>query len=228
MIVAIHQPQYLPWLGYFDKIQKADVFILLDDVQFKKNEWQNRNRIKTPQGAQWITVPVRHQFGQLINEVALDQKMNWSNNHLKTLTLNYKKAPYFDEFIIHFENIYAQSWQKLVDINVEIIKVLVKILKIETKIVMSSTIQTDNHPTQRLIDLCLHFNADQYLSGPDGPNYMDMAKFQENNLNLIIQKFEHPQYPQLWNQKQSEFISHLSIVDLLFNVGQDALNVLKN
>ncbi|MBU1996568.1 MAG: WbqC family protein, partial [Candidatus Omnitrophica bacterium] len=106
MIVSIHQPQYLPWLGYFDKIIRSDVFVLLDNVQFKKNDWQNRNKIKTSQGAQWITVPIIHDFGQSISDTQTNNTVNWKEEHLKTLTINYSKSKYFKKYISLFEEAY--------------------------------------------------------------------------------------------------------------------------
>src|SRR5207253_7130508 len=116
MRVAIHQPQFLPWLGYLDKIDQADLFVVLENVQFKKNEWQNRNRIRTAQGWQWMTVPVLHDFGQKINETKINNKVSWRQDHLRAVELNYRKAPHFDRYFPHFENVLAQEWEKLADI----------------------------------------------------------------------------------------------------------------
>ena len=138
MIATIHQPQYLPWLGYFDKVHRADVFVLLDTVQFKKNEWQNRNRICTPQGEQWLTVPVLHDFGQKINEVKVNNRENWTKAHLKALTLNYAKAPFFKDYIPLFEEAYTRRWERLVDINIYFIKQLIEVLGIQTKVIRAS------------------------------------------------------------------------------------------
>ena len=111
LIVTIHQPQYLPWIGYFDKINQVDAFCFLDNVQFKKNEWQNRNRIKTAQGWQWLTVPVKHRFPQTIEEVEINDTVNWRRKHLQALATNYKKTPYFDEYIEFFEDVYSNEWE---------------------------------------------------------------------------------------------------------------------
>jgi len=224
MIATIHQPQYLPWLGYFDKADRSDVFILLDDVQFKKNDWQNRNKICTPQGGQWLTVPVIHDFGQKINEVKINNKTKWKESHLKALYMNYSKASFFKEYIGLFENIYGMEWDFLCDLNVYLIKELIDLLGIQTKIVLSSEIQVSNESTQRLIDLCRAVEADTYLAGADGGNYMDLEKFKESGISLEIQDFQHPVYHQRWAK---DFLSHMSIIDLLFNYGNKSLITLR-
>src|SRR3989338_1301971 len=138
MIVTIHQPQYLPWLGYFNKADHADVFIILDDVQFKKNDWQNRNRIRTSQGWQWLTVPIFHDFGQKITEVRINNNDNWRETHLKAIILNYGRAPFFDDYIGIFEDAYARPWTYLVEINIYFIEKFIDLLGIRTKLVRAS------------------------------------------------------------------------------------------
>lgn len=228
MIVTIHQPQYLPWLGYFDKADRADIFILLDDVQFKKNEWQNRNKIRTSQGWQWLTVPVLHDFGQKINEVKINNKIDWRKAHLKALQLNYAKAPFYNQTIGIFESIYEKEWENLAQINIHFIEKIVELLGIDTKIVISSKCQVSEDPTQRLIDLCKGFKADIYLSGKDGHKYMDFGQFEKSGLKVETQDFNHPVYSQQWmKQGKESFISHLSIVDLLFNHGPKSLGIIR-
>ncbi|MCD4780915.1 MAG: WbqC family protein [Candidatus Omnitrophica bacterium] len=228
MIVSIHQPQYLPWLGYFDKIAQSDLFILLDDVQFKKNEWQNRNRIRTNGDWQWLTVPVIHHFGQNIKQTAINNKVNWRDKQLKSLQLNYGKTPYFETYFPRFRSIIQQDRPFLSDLNIAVIQACLSILKIETQILISSAFKLQTDKTQRLIDLCQHVKADTYLSGTDGPNYMDMDLFAQHQINVMVQKYTHPRYPQGGNIKDSNFISHLSIIDLLFNCGANSLNILRN
>jgi len=125
MIAGIHQPQYLPWLGYFDKIARSDIFILLDDVQFKKNDWQNRNKIHTPQGWQWLTVPVIHNFGQTIVETKIKNVSNWRQAHYKALVLNYSRAPFFNDYKDFFETLYEREWEYLADLNIYILEKLI-------------------------------------------------------------------------------------------------------
>ena len=138
MIVAVHQPQYLPWLGYFDKILRADIFVLLDNVQFKKNEWQNRNRIKTAQGPQWLTVPVGYKYPQLIKEVAINNTVRWQHKQRQAILTNYRKAAcheYLEEF---FEEVFSNPWQMISELNTHVVRRLVEILGIETPLFVAS------------------------------------------------------------------------------------------
>ncbi|NQT81149.1 MAG: WbqC family protein [Candidatus Aminicenantes bacterium] len=224
MIVAIHQPQYLPWLGYFDKIDRSDVFIFLDNVQFKKNEWQNRNKIKTSEDWQWLSVPVIHRFTQKIYEVEINNTVQWGRKHLNALVTNYSKAPFFKEYIGFFEQAYAQDWNNLVDINIHIIKYLTMVLGIlDKKLVLASELDTREEPTERLIDICRQERGDVYFSGKDGAKYMNTEKFKEEGIRIIFQDYKHPQYTQLYGS----FEPYLSIIDLLFNCGPKSLSVLR-
>ncbi|CAB5137825.1 hypothetical protein D3OALGA1CA_3660 [Olavius algarvensis associated proteobacterium Delta 3] len=225
MIVAIHQPQFMPWLGYFDKIDKADVFCFLDDVQYKKNEWQNRNRLKTAQGTQWLTVPVRYRFPQKIHEVAINNKENWRRKHLQALSTNYRKAPCFRAYFEIFEDIYAREWRNLTDLNIFATTQLMAALGLgQTQTVRASELTKSQEPTQRLIDICRLSGGDVYLSGRDGALYMDMDRFQGSGVDVVFQDFHHPSYTQLYG----DFVSHLSVVDLLFCCGSGSLEIIRS
>jgi hypothetical protein len=220
LIAAVHQPQYLPWLGYFDKIRRADIFCYLDDVQYKKNDWQNRNRIKTAQGWQWLTVPVRHRFPQKICDVAINNAVNWKKKHLHTLATNYSRAPFFKRFAPSFEEIYSQDWRFLADLNIALVESLKKTFRLDhLPAVKSSGLNLRRDPTDRLIDICRQLKADTYLSGPDGVIYMDLKRFKQYGIRVIVQEFVHPVYPQLFN----DFRAQMSAVDLLFNCGPEGL-----
>lgn len=223
MLITIHQPQYLPWLGYLDKIDKADVFVLLDNVQFKKNEWQNRNRIKTAQGWQWITVPVLYRFPEKINEVRINNRENWSRKHLQALITNYAKSTYFDNYKSFFEDIFSRRWDRLVDINIEIIKFLINALGLKTRLVMASDLKLREEPTERLIDICKTFNGNKYLAGKDGNKYMNVELFDKEGIEIIFQDFKHPVYNQLFG----DFEPFMSAIDLLFNCGDNSLKILR-
>lgn len=223
MIVAVHQPQYLPWLGYFDKIRRADVFCYLNDVQYKKNEWQNRNRIKTAQGWQWMTVPVRYRFPQKINEVYINNAVEWKKKHLQAMLTNYNRAPYFKQVVAILEDAFSKEWEFVSELNVHLIESFKKLLNLEAKkSVCSSGLKLREEPTDRLIDICRALGADTYLAGQGGMEYMDLERFEKNGLKVILQEFKHPVYPQMFE----EFQSHLSIVDLLCNCGPESMNII--
>ncbi len=224
MIAAVHQPQYLPWLGYFDKIRRADVFCFLDNVQYKKNDWQNRNRLKTAQGWQWLTVPVRYRFPQKINEVTINNAVAWKTKHLQSLATNYSRAPYFKKYAPIFEQVYSQDWERLSDLNIVLIERLSAALGLDQgSAVKASDFDLREDPTDRLIDICKSLNADTYLSGQDGGNYMDLERFKQSGIRVVIQDFNHPVYPQIFN----DFRSHMSVVDLLFNCGPESIEKIK-
>jgi len=224
MIVSVHQPQYLPWLGYFDKIIKSDIFVFLDNVQYKKNEFQNRNKIKTANGWQWLTVPVLYKFPEKINEVKINEKINWEKDHLKSLVVNYNRAPFFKIFQQYFEEMYSKIWGKLVGVNIETVKLLTHLLDIDkTRFFLASQIPNlREEPNERLIDICKYFSADTYLAGKGGAEYMDIKKFEEENINVIFQDFQHPVYPQLYGN----FQPYMSTIDLLFNCGPKSREIL--
>ena len=223
MIVAIHQPQYLPWLGYFDKIRQADVFCFLDCVQYKKSEWQNRNRIKTVEGWQWLTVPVTYRFPQKINEVGIDNSSRWGKKHLQALVTNYRKADFFEQYIDFFENLYTRIWESIGDLNCSIVQGLCQLADISNStFVRASDFSLSDHPTGRLVDLCKAVGADTYLSGKEGANYMELERFEKNGIEVVFQEFRHPVYLQLFGA----FQSNMSFVDLLFNCGPKCAGIL--
>jgi len=225
LIVAVHQPQYLPWLGYFDKIRRADVFCFLDNVQYKKNDWQNRNRIKTPQGWQWLTVPVHYRFPQKINEVTINNAVTWKAKHLQALLTNYSRAPYFKRYAPIFEQVYSQDWEFIAELNMVLIERLRDALGLDQRpTVKASEFDLRQDPTDRLIDICMALNADTYLSGKDGVNYMDLERFKQRGIRLVIQDFNHPVYPQHFH----DFQSHMSAVDLLFNCGPESMKKIQD
>jgi len=224
MIVAIHQPQYLPWLGYFDKIDRADIFVLLDTVQFKKNEWQNRNKIKTAQGWQWLTVPVMYTYPQLINEVAINNKVNWQHKHRQALLSNYKKAPYYDILEKSLEDILSSSWHYVSQLNIEAVKRLVTMLGIDTPLYIASELgEFPQDPDERLVALTKHFGAGTYLAGMGGRGYMNLDTYSRNGIKVIFQDFKHPVYQQLFG----EFEPFMSVIDLIFNHGDKSLTILR-
>jgi hypothetical protein len=224
MIISVHQPQYIPWLGYFYKIATSEVFIFLDDVQYKKREFQNRNKIKTSEGSPWLTVPVltKGSFEQTIREVRINREESWAKEHWKTIEHNYNRAPFFNEHRDFFTGLYSKKWDLLIDLSMEVIRYVNSYLKIETPVMMSSEFNLSSKSSERIIDICKRTGADVYLSGSGGKQYIDEKVFADNSIKLVYQDFSHPVYPQL----HGAFVSHLSVLDLLFNCGPKSRDIL--
>lgn len=220
--ISIHQPVYLPWLGFFKKIISSDIFVFLDDVQFEKNGWHNRNKIKTKDGDIWLTVPVHAKNNILLNSIQIDNSSNWSQKHAKSILLNYSKSPFFDEYWSDYELIYKKKFTTLLELNVILIKTILKQLDVKTKIVFSSELKTTSTGSDRILEICKKLKATSYLSGIQGPNYLKTDDFKKNNIKLIIQNFHHPTYKQLYNS----FLPNLSTIDLIFNEGFNARDLL--
>lgn len=223
MIACIHQPQYFPWLGFFHKVAKADVYVCLDDAQYMNRSFMNRNKIRTPEGFQWLTVPVKSNLKCKINEVKINNNLDWKKTHLESIKRNYGKSDYFENYFSFFEDFYSKELNSLIELNLVGLKFVLKELGINKKIVLSSSLNISSKSTQRLVDLCKAVNADTYLSGLGGEQYMDESLFGKHGLNLEYQKFTHPKYVQRF---KGLFIEDLSILDLLFNEGPDSLKII--
>lgn len=225
MIISIHQPHYLPWAGYLDKIDRSDCFILLDTVQFQKGEWQNRNRFKTSQGPQWITVPVLHDFGQSIMDVLIDpNQSNWTRKHRQAFQTHYGSSPHFDLVAERLESIWEQQWERLSLLNRATLEILLELTGIDIPLYWASEFDTvSDHPDERLISICRQLQADTYLAGTAGPSYMELKRWEEAGIDVVVQNFVHPEYTQLFG----EFIPAMSVVDLLCNCGQRSLTLLR-
>lgn len=220
MIVAIHQPNFLPWLGFFYKISKSDVFVLLDDVQYSKNSFINRNRIKSAKGEQWLTMPVMHsgKFGQSINEVEIPFFEKNYKKLLHTIQLNYSKSKYYTDIMQMFEN-YHDFNVRLSEFNEYFITWILQYLNINTSIYKSSEMKNiQGQSTDRLVSICKELKADKYLAGFGSNKYQENEKFISQGIETIVYDFVHPIYPQLWNN----FIPNLSIIDLLMNMGKES------
>jgi hypothetical protein len=217
MIVSINQPSYLPWLGYFQRIAASDVHVVLDHVQFEKNSFTNRNRIRTPQGWVWLSVPVltSGRSAQKIQEVMIDNRVAWCRKHWRTMLQNYGKAPFFNEYGPFFEDMYAQRWEQLVPLIDRGTEFLLQQLYIETKIIRSSTLDVYGEKSDLVLQICQTLGADTYLSGKLGRDYLDESSFREAGIEIIYQDYKHPVY----HQRYEPFESNMSTVDLLFNCG---------
>ena len=225
MRVVILQPSYLPWLGYFDQMYKSDVFVIYDDVQYDKNSWRNRNRIKTPQGWQWLTVPVllKGRNFPLNKDVEINNDLPWASKQLKSLAQNYRAAPHFQDVIGGLENILAREWKFLIDLNMECISFLKRLLELETSICFASELDVPKvGKTERLVEICRHFGADSFLEGDGGKSYIDESLFTNAGVTLEYQHYHHPEYQQL----HGEFIPYLSVVDVLFNHGKESRRII--
>jgi hypothetical protein len=227
-IAAIHQPQYLPYLGFFHKMNHADVFVMMDTAQFQRRGVQHRNRIKTAGGAQWITVPVlrsqRRDLGgrseQPTNEVKVDGAVPWGRKHLTALRLNYSRAPFFNAYEEEVSALLDRPWETLCDLNMATTRWVMETLGITTPITYLSELAVRGTGSELLIDACRAIGADHYLSGAGGRNYMDAEMFEDAGIGIIWQEFVSPRYHQLF--PEAGFIQDLSIVDALFCCGLDA------
>jgi hypothetical protein len=215
--VAIVQSNYIPWKGYFDLIAAVDEFILYDDVQYTRGDWRNRNKIKTPTGPHWLTIPVliKGRFGQRIRDVEI-ASADWAADHWKTLMQNYRRANYFNEIAGLLAPLYQDGCRNLSQLNRRFIEVIARYIGIETKISNSWDYTLVDGKTERLADLCVQADATEYISGPSAKNYIDESVFARRGIKLTWFEYSgYPEYPQLWGT----FEHGVSIVDLLFNCG---------
>lgn len=220
--VVVQQPSYIPWLGYFEQICQADVFVFYDDVQYTKNDWRNRNKIKTPREWQWLTVPVNYEFGQRICDVKTANQQ-WQRKHLKAIEANYARAPYFKDYIEYFKDMYSREWTYLYSLSEFSVMMLGRILKIPTRFLFSRELCVEGGQTERLVNICKHLGADRYYSPWRSRIYLDEKHFENAGIKVEFQDYKHPLYPQLWG----EFMPYLSVIDLLFNCGEESLDVIK-
>lgn len=226
MILSAHQPNYLPYIGFFHKVGNCDIFAIWDTVQFVKRGpfgWQHRNRIRTKDGWIWLTVPIltKSKYKQLIIDTYINNDIHWQRKHWHSIYLNYHKARYFNKYRDFFEEFYKKRWDKLADLSENAIYYIVGKLSIKTKIIKCSSLRLNSHGTDLIIDVCKKTGADMFLSGKHGRDYLDEEKFRENNIKLIYQDFEHPRYKQFYEP----FIENMSIIDLLFNEGENSVKI---
>ncbi len=219
MIVGIHQPNYLPYLGFIDKLIQSDVFIIYDDAQFTKGDFQHRNRIRIFNGWKWLTVPVEKKHIP-INRIKIKNEtgkegLTWQETHLKEIHDNYKKAPYYQDIEKDIHRIYDQEYDMLIDINMKLIELLMKAFEINTKIVYSSELGFNSKSTEKLVDLVSAIGGDIYLSGPMGIDYLEIQQFEKKDIEVAFQDFKHPTY----RQQYEGFEPYMSAIDALLNVG---------
>jgi hypothetical protein len=226
MILSAHQPAYLPWLGYFDKIARSDLFVYLDTVQFEKNSYINRNQIKTPQGALWLTIPVKTK-GHIANTLLstkIDDSQPWRSKHLKSILMNYKKAAGFDERFPKIENLLSYQETNLADYCFHQLLFWLSELGITTPIVRSSELPISSTKSDLVLDLCSYHQAGQYLSGALGRDYLVEEDFRKTGITIEYQDFKSQHYAQLWGG----FIPKLSVLDWWLNFGDRECKCLGN
>jgi len=222
--ISILQPGYMPWLGFFDQMQRSDIFVYLDDVQYDKHGWRNRNRIKSAAGPLWLTVPVLNtgRHGQKINEVEIDSRSPWARKHVAAITHNYSNAPYKNYYLPQLEAILAREWVSLVELDLAIVELICDWIGLDRQIERSSLLGIDGDQSSRLLNICNHFQADRYLSGDSAQNYLDLGLFTNGGIEVEWQLYRHPIYTQL----HGEFTPYLSALDLVMNVGEKSLGIL--
>jgi WbqC-like protein family len=229
MHIAIAQPTYLPWLGYFDLIDQVDTFVVLDTVQFEKQSWQQRNRIKTPTGLQWLTVPVifRGRLEQRIKNVEI-RDASFSEKHLRTLELNYSRAPHFRT---HFATVCSllkemHDGTRLIDLNLRLLRWFFDLLDIRTPLILASCLAQEGKRTQLLANICQKLGATQYLSPIGSAEYLlsEMDFFCAVNVEVLFHNYEHPEYKQLF----PPFVPYASTIDLIFNEGDRAMEIIRS
>lgn len=225
MIVSINQPAYLPWLGYFDRIAKSDLHVVLDHVQFEKNGMINRNKIRTAQGWCWLTVPVQTK-GSLdslrIRDVKIANRSNWSRKHQEALRTNYSRAPFFPEYAHFFEDALSRQWTNLQPLIQNMNDYLLKVLSISVPILYSSELSAAGQKHELVLNICRKVGATRYLSGPFGRNYLKSSEFADCGIELCFHDYVHPAY----RQSFPSFEPFMSVVDLLFNHGPASTAIL--
>lgn len=223
MIIAVHQPNYLPYLGFFDKMQQSDVFVIYDDAQFSKEDFQHRNKIRIFHDWTWLTVPVEKERMPIkdirIRNELKTKDLSWADHHLSLILENYQKSKYFEKYEPELRRIYSNKYNKLVDINLELISFIKEAFNINTEIVLSSEMGFTSKSTKRLVEIVTELGGDTYLSGAMGIRYLEESLFSNKGINVMYQYFEHPVYKQVY----PGFVPNMSAIDSLFNMGKEVL-----
>lgn len=226
-VVGILQPMYLPWIGYFEQIASVDRFVLMDDVQYTRHDWRNRNRIKTANGPLWLTVPVRRPgLDARICDVEIDYRTDWVRKHLRSIEVNYRRRAHFQPLFGEIEAVLATRPTRLVDLNVELLRTLMRHLDIDTELSFSSGIPRDparygpssDVRNERILEICGHHGARVLYDGKRAADFIDTGKFRTAGIEVVFQDYRPRPYPQAFG----EFLPSMSTLDLIMNVGPDA------
>jgi hypothetical protein len=230
MILAAHQPAYLPWLGYLDKVARSDVFIVVDDVQYEAQNFQNRNRVKINNGVSWLTVPLVHgpQEERVCDKLIAPSpspREDWRRRAWRTFQIHYGRAPHFKRYAAALEEVYLQPWRSLVDLDLHLLTLTMHWLGIARPVLCSSTMDIRGQKTDRILELCRRVRADTYLSGAGGSmGYLDVKMLEAEGIHVAWQAFRHPVYPQLY--PRLGFVPRLGAIDLILNCGPSSRDIL--
>lgn len=225
MNVTIHQPEHIPWLGFFHKINMADVYVVLDNVQYRRRYFQNRNKIRTKDGYQWMTVPLEKEDRDelLIKDARIaNEDLKWKKRNIENIYHNYCKTPYFKYYWDEFKDIYSKDYLLLAELNFALLSFFFKKLGIKREIQLTSTLNVSGDKGDLILNICKALNAETYISGISGKEYLDLKLFHDASINVVFQEFHHPIYKQL----HEPFIPCMSVIDLLFNHGDKSLDII--
>jgi len=224
-VVSIHQPECFPWLGFVDKAASCDAFVLLDDAQYSKNYFNNRNKVRTAQGWSWLTIPVetKGRSSQTFAEAPLVED-GWRRKHLATWRQCYGAAPFGERYLPFLEEVYARPLRTLAEFNVAVIRWLLEQFEVEAEVAVSSELGCAGSATDKLLALCRKLGATEYLSGVSGRDYLDESKFRDAGIAVRYQEFRHPVY----EQRFEPFLPAMSSLDLLFNRGPESARILRD
>jgi hypothetical protein len=230
MILAAHQPHYLPWLGYLDKMAKADVFVVMDDLQYEEQNFQNRNRVKLNHGAGWLTVPLESasQTDRICDRRIYNggsPREHWQHRHWRTLQIHYGRTPHWGEYAPDLEKVYTSRWERLVDLDMHMLLLARRWLGITTPVLLSSSLGLRGQRTERILDVCRKVGATEYLSGRGGScSYLDLDLLQRGGVTAVWQSFQHPTYPQRY--PLLGFVPRLGFLDVVLNCGPKSRELL--
>ncbi|WP_424357787.1 WbqC family protein [Methanocella sp. MCL-LM] len=225
-VLTAHQPLYMPWLGFFQKVSMSDTFCLWDDVQFTNDSFIHRNNVKTPNGPTMLTVPIHMDDfkSKTIKDMTIDRNQAWRAKHWNTILTAYESsAPYFECYRDFFEDVYKRDWEKIIDLDEHLLKYLFKELKINVDYVKASDLGFEGKRNDRILDMCIKMDSDLLIFGQSGETYADLTKYREAGKLLHFQKYKHPKYPQL----HGAFAPNMSVIDLLFCFGEKSRDILE-
>lgn len=223
MRIAIHQPDYIPYIGYFYKISKADLFVYLNDVQFSNDNMHHRNNIKTPQGRKRLTIPLKYHFKDTINQVRTKDELDWKEKHLELLTVNYQKSPHFNEIFPRIRELLLTDYDNLADMNMAINQFIISGFGLSAAIIKASELNISSRKEERILDICSALEASEYYSGLGAVSYQNRENFSNRGIVLTYTDYRPFPYPQQWDA----FEPNLSVLDYLFNCGFDWKRVIE-